>query len=229
MAIAFVDSTSESHGDQTSWNVAKPVGMADGDVILAIVAMRATTNGVINTPTGGTGTWQLVPNCDQGDIVSGNSVAQGKVFYKVVVTAASEPATYGFSYGTALRGSIIVAAWRGVNTTSPIDASNSQNNAASTDDVCPSITTLTADALLVCLAADRNGGVYGIPGSMTVRENPGLGAVSSVIADEARPSTGATGTRTFTQANADDSKTFSVALAPISTPSTEFEGWGNAA
>src|SRR5574337_297341 len=103
MAISFV---AEAHGSAnyaTSISVAKPTGVVNGDVMIAIVG------GSPSTPTG----WTLVGSADSG----GNSLRIVRVFYKV---AASEGSSYTFTISTSLACASIVA-YRGVDTTTPID------------------------------------------------------------------------------------------------------------
>lgn len=122
MAISFV---AEAHGTAnytTSISISKPPGTINGDVMIAVVG------GSPSTPSG----WTLVGSADSGT----NSLRIVRVFRKV---AASEGSSYSFTISTSLAcGSIVT--YRGVDTTTPIDASTSITADSGTDYTTGSLT-----------------------------------------------------------------------------------------
>lgn len=123
-----------------------PAGAADGD--LCILAVETANQAI--TVSG----WTEVPSSPQG---TGTAGAAGGVritaFYKFFTTGMGNPTTS--DSGDHQAGAITV--WRGVDTTTPIEASAGTNGAATNTPTLPSLTTLTDDALVVyLLAGDRD-------------------------------------------------------------------------
>ena len=93
-------------------SVIPPVGIADGDLVVAVAAKYASPNTVQITPPPG---WAKLPAYPRV-----GTYAESNVFYKVAT--ASEPATYDFSVtgsGT-IKFRVTVLVYRGANQSSPI-------------------------------------------------------------------------------------------------------------
>src|SRR5260221_14752437 len=82
------------------------------------------------------------------------------------VAGSSEPANYTWSFGTAGEASGGIASYMGVNTTTPVDASNAQYNPNTSNVDNSGVTTTTANDMLVY--------VVGIAGATPVNDPSGF-------------------------------------------------------
>ncbi|MFQ5831715.1 MAG: hypothetical protein ACE5H4_03340 [Candidatus Thorarchaeota archaeon] len=177
--------------DTTSVIINKPSGTIQNDVMVCTVLTTGGT-GVTFTLTG----WTIIQRHD-----SGTTLAQAQ-YYKVA--GASEPATYTISFSPQVVGAAVgIATYIGVDTTTPIDAYSGQVNAASTSVTAPSITTTSANAMLV--------GGFGTFVQTTITPATGMterydivggiggdDQITDEVADEVKATAGATGTRVAT-------------------------------
>jgi hypothetical protein len=129
-----------------SMNIAKPANLLKGDVLIAIVASSFAYGGV-PTPAG----WTLIQSIDQGA-----QIIQLDTYYHVV--EGSEPPSWSWQLGipatpnARATGSII--AYRGVNTTSPIAASETRCCKNGTSTTVASINTIIANNLVLAVFAE---------------------------------------------------------------------------
>jgi hypothetical protein len=209
-AITFLASSSNNGGGSavTSLTIARPAGVVAGDVMLAQINVRGGTGVTITPPAG----WVLVTN---GRINSTTILAQA-VYYKVA--GASEPVNYAWSF-TSGRASGGIAAFRGADNTTPVNIANGQFNASSTNINAPSITTTSANTMLVGLFSfARGGGTVAPPAGMTeAYDNSSGGGANGVTSEAAyaiQAANGATGMRTATGSNAEVNIGHLVALRP---------------
>lgn len=104
----------------------------------------------------------------------------------------------------------------GVNVATPTDgAANATDAGGSANQVAPSVSPGTTDALLVCVIQSGGGSStasYTTPGGMTERYEHHVGGLSGVGATEQLATSGATGTRTFVAASATPWAAVSVAV-----------------
>lgn len=191
--ISFVASSSNAGGGGavSSLTIARPAGLVADDVMLAQINVRANICGAGgNTPPAG---WVLVAN---GCLNSGTALSQA-VYYKVA--GASEPAGYTWSF-TSGRASGGIAAFREVNSVTPIDVAGGQANASSTNIVAPSVTTTFANTMLVGLFGLARADAISPPAGMTEAYDRASGGgpngATSEAAYAAQAAIGATGTRT---------------------------------
>lgn len=167
-----------------------------GDLLLTSIYSR---NAVDSVPSG----WTLV----RSDIDTASAFTL--YTYRKFV-GSSEASTYTWSVTAQDNVGWTVAAFRNVDRGTPVDVSGGQANANSTSATAPSVTTVTADTVLVgVFAGDGASGVetaavsWTPPGGMTELVDQGeSGAISPkraiTCAYEARSATGATGTRVAT-------------------------------
>ncbi len=180
-----------------------PPGTTSGDVMVAFVVVQTAGN-AITPPVG----WNPVLRQD-----SSASIATATY---VKVAGSSEPATYTWSFGTAGETSGGIASYMGVNTTTPVDASNAQYNSSTSNVDNTGVTTTTANDMLVY--------VVGIAGATTVNVPSGFieqwstsssSLTTSEMSQEIFASTGATGTIHGTlNGGANDNITQLIALKP---------------
>lgn len=171
----------------------KPDGVVDGSLLIAHLYTRGDTTQVIDVGTSGFTKLGQTGGTAQGQQAS---------FYKVVTDAASEPATYTFSFSVSQHG--WVAIWRidGADTTNPIEYDSGIIGGTGTDQVSlPGYTPAQEGNLLVCLAAVGTNVFpnWTPPASMTEHYDNGAasGTTSRNVAgfSEAWNSTTATGQR----------------------------------
>jgi len=174
----------------------KPAGTTQGDLLLAVVAHQVGQYRSMTAPTG----WTAVPNTDWAD---GNN-ARIHAWYKFA--GNSEPSTYTFTLtgGSGQDTSGGMLALSGVRQTAPIDASGGQSNGpnSSTAVTAPSITTSTANPLLVFGGACANVSTFTPPPGMTEQWDRATSSSSSRVSTEVATAgfagPGPTGTRTAT-------------------------------
>ena len=143
-----------------SMNLAKPPNLLKGDVLVAIVASSFAYGG-LPTPAG----WTLIQSIDQG-----SQVIRVDTYYHVV--EGSEPSSWSWQLGIPANpearatGSII--AYRGVNTTNPIGASETRCCKNGTSTTVASINTITANNLVLAVFAEgQSNSTYTPPADLT--------------------------------------------------------------
>ncbi len=180
------------------------------DLMLAQIAYSATGGGIVTPPAG----WTEI------DTLGANGITQA-LYWRVAT--ASEPAQYSFTLSSGstdtAAGSITV--YDGVDTASPIDASNGQANSSGAAVTAPSITSTVDSATLIAFFAVRDDGVVTPPGGMNERADVTSAAggapadeVIAASADDTLGAAGAAGPRTATVAATAGSIGHLVALTP---------------
>ena len=178
-----------AYGGSTSQTVPVPAGAAPGDVLVGVATAPVAPAG-LSTPAG----WSRVRLDDNG------SGVETAVFVHVVGT--SEPASYTWSFDRT-NVAVVVMAVSGVDTTDPVDASAAAFADYTSTVVAPSLTTTSADDLLVLFVGNQGGSGAAPQASMTKNGDVVSGDlyccnVSSHVATQALGAAGATGTRTAT-------------------------------
>ena len=192
--------------------IARPSDAVAGDVLVAGMTWEGDHNTF--TPSAPSG-WTLVRR--NGD----NAV--GQFVYSRVLTA-SEPSSYTWT-GRSTNAAGAIVAFSGVDTTAPVNVHAGQVNSTNSQIIAPSITTTRANILLV--------GVFGIVSTQTLSAPAGMSAiwsgsssgtggssvqVSTLGADEAWATPGATGSRTATATGGSRSIGQLIALQPPLRP-----------
>lgn len=186
MAISFVAATTQIQNSGTTISINKPTGVADGDLMVAVLYVQGATTPNLTPPPG----W-----VSRGTDTGTNTRAQ--VFTKIA--GSSEPANYVFTSSTTIStGSGAIAAYRGA-----ILIGNDAFSAifsTGNEVVAPSVVTAGPNAKLVAgfMTAALGTGVAG----MTNRVALDNGTRDVAIFDQDIASAGATGTRTYTGSNA---------------------------
>ncbi|KYG01838.1 cell wall anchor protein [Sorangium cellulosum] len=135
--VTFRSSSTATGKNLTALTLAKPAGVAQGDVLLARIAIRNQVGAVITPPAG----WTLLRS-DQSA-----SALKSWVLWKVA--SGAEPASYSFGFDVSayLAGSIV--AFSGADPASPIDAASGQKNGNSATLAAPQVTTTAANGVAV--------------------------------------------------------------------------------
>lgn len=197
--------------------VATPTGTAADDVMIATLAMRPSSISV--TPPAG---WTQLRRTDQG---AGNSNSL-VTYYRVA--DGSESASYTWSFGGGAHTGAVgaIASYTGVDTATPVEAEAGSATASSVSHEAPSVTSATADSMLVTAHAYASAGTWTAPGGMTEAADVAsltpddAGGISMEMNYEARPTAGATGTRTATASTSADTGATQALVLKAALPDT---------
>ena len=205
-AITVVGTGSgEDGGTGSSLTVNLPAGIQARDQIL--LAVTANTAQTVNTPSG----YTLV----QSAAATGNT-SHTIVFRKAATTGESS-ATVTFGTGVTPK-SVLAVAYRGVDSTSPIDVSTTATAASTNKLPLGSLTTNAANERLVLLAgatANTSTATWTAPTGMTDQVHASTQPlISTLIADQTLSTASATGGRTATLASNGDLTGVLLALKP---------------
>lgn len=132
MAITHVNTTQAADPNNGSVTVTKPPGTTSGDVLIACLAQNEQS---VTLPSGFT----LVEQATGGTTTNTFS---GHMYRKTA--GGSEPADYTFSVGASgAPMAVVLSAWRGVDTTTPIDDSAVVADGGTGEPANPSISITT--------------------------------------------------------------------------------------
>lgn len=231
--------TAENGAGATNISFSNPAGVVAGDVmILNIVASPAESATIQNTAG-----WTLIGG---GASASSTDIVQS--FYRVVTS--TEPASYTFSFiGTdtcttnctaynflkkivptahashdvSAKAALGIVAFSGVDNTAPVEVSAIARNdsSASTSVTAPTVTTTSANAMLVSAFGIFTSATFTPPADMTEGydvTSSGGGAAGTKVAISSgyvvQATAGASGSRTATASAADFSGGHMIALTP---------------
>jgi uncharacterized protein DUF6701 len=189
-----------------------PTGTTTDDVMVAAISVRPFSI-TVTPPTG----WTLLIRTDQAT----NSNSQA-IYYRVATS--SEPSAYIWTFGggtiTGTAGGIVT--YRGVDTSSPIDAFAGNVTPNGTSHTANSINTTVANAMVISTHSFRSAETWAPPAGMTEEVDiaslatPNAAGIALEMNDVLQASIGATGNKTATVAgNADTGVAHLVALTPI--------------
>jgi hypothetical protein len=190
MAITYVNSAKSptsfpgSSNNTSSCTINKPTNTANGDLL---VGFFITASGASVTEPGG---WTLL------DVKDNGSNLKMVVYYKI---ASSEGSSYAFTDDS---GGIApfcgcISAWRGVDTSAPIDVYASAQTTTTDPVTTPTVITTAASCLPIHFAATRttnvaSQGTYTNAAGQTERMNPANRGGSTQYSGELSSSTAAT-------------------------------------
>jgi RHS repeat-associated protein len=213
--------TAENGATATSAALYFPMGIAfdtGGDLFIAdsanyqvreVIAPVALPQ-TVTTPTG----WTL-----QSTKTSGATTTD--VYTRALVSGDTGVT---LSYSAALPKVASLAVFRGVNTTSPIDASSTGSTSSGTSVSAASLTTTNAGDELVYVGGGSGQGAsptWTAPSAMTSVTGTNLSGVSDVVADGAGPvPAGATGSTSATTSGSGALTAIELALTPSTSAST---------
>jgi hypothetical protein len=141
-AITLVSSSKAYNlAGPSSLAVGAPAGIAAGQVLIAFVEVSA--NRTITTPSD----WSLI----RSDVTATTTIdgARMSSYYRVV--AASEPSSYTWTFSGSTDAAIVIGAFSGVNTTTPVQANAGTTSDSTTDTTvsAPTVTPTSVNATLV--------------------------------------------------------------------------------
>jgi hypothetical protein len=209
MAIAFRIASTDA-ATATSVNPAKPTGLADLDVLVAVQNVDA--NETITAPAG----WTACLTQAQTGSQTMNA------WYRAIASAAGEPSTYAFGGPGSVARRATILCYSGVDNVTPMDVTGSISpNASSTVVHAISITTLT-DGAVVVWAGGYDSSTFTVtkPAATTLRD-AGATLYRLCLADLAMPTAGATGSQDGSAGTARANVGLMVALRPAGAPTAK--------
>jgi|GEM_PF-554750 len=192
-AAPVFETGSTAMGDGDIVTVAKPSGTVAGDLLVAVVDFEKGANVTTFTPPSG---WTLIRRDNQSTYIG------MATFYRIA--GASEGASYVWTLNGSPKWAAGIARISGVNTGSPINASNGSvlntgNPAA------PSVNTTVNSTLVLAFYANKKNATYIPEGSTTERwdaPNVASNQPSNMMATFGVVSAGASGSKTSTASDA---------------------------
>jgi hypothetical protein len=189
VAISYVSGSNTTYASRTNTTVTAPASIANNDVMLAWIITAGASEAV--NPTAPAGWTEIGTAIDVTDLASFN--LEARCYIKV---ASSESGNYTWTHtSSSSQGSITV--YRGVDTTTPQDATSTANSGFATGvgnvSTATGLTTVTNGAWIVFLGFDWADSSNNLspPTGMTER----LDVVLSYAATEEWATAGATGNR----------------------------------
>lgn len=198
MAVPVVETTSsvEVTTASTSVTVTKPTGTADGDYLVAFVAADRGSSGY---PTAAPSGWTQIAQDASG---AGSTHAACTAYAKTA--GASEPADYTWTLPSAYLAVATMHRVSGVDTDAAINASATATDSNTQNHDSASVTTDTADCLVLRAAAFDGGSalIVTVPSGETELANPASTAATAgnqlSVSSSSRATAGSTGTGQFT-------------------------------
>lgn len=174
-----------------SMTITAPSGVAQNDTMIAAISIRPHTT-IVTPPSG----WTLIRRIDN---VTPN--ATSLLTYRKTA-GSSEPASYTWGYDTFTSSAGVVAAFAGANTTNPVDVENAQNTTTLNVDA-PSVTSTTANTMVVTIHETSNASVWTSPVGMSqatqISSPAAVSPVSIQVNYVSQAAAGATGVKSATQ------------------------------
>ena len=207
------DKQSAIQAGGTSIVVTKPTNLADDDVLYAFLARdNSSAADAVTAPSGWTklGSSEI----DNGTFTAG-------IYRKVIVTASGEPSNYTWSWGSSEKALAWIVRITGADTTTPEDATPSNNTGNSITPRALAVTTTTADTLLLACGgkSDKVVDNWTAPSGMTeffdlVTTGGGAGSAhcSAGAAEVNQAGIGSTGNKDFTILAIKDWVTFLIVI-----------------
>lgn len=197
-----VRSSNTQNSSGTNMTVNAPSGLTDGDTIVVGISIGDAPNDIASVPSG----W--------AEFGFGKMDNGGQVFRAYWKVAASEGSSWTWTLNTANSAHAHAVAAQDADQTTPINASNAQNNSASNSIVATSVTTTIDNCLLIGFFAANSGNAIAPDGAMTEIQDNSNNARRLETAWEALGTQGATGTRTATTTGTPTNTGALIAIAP---------------
>ena len=186
MPMNYAAQASATPTSGTTVVVSKPAGTIDGDVLVAMVSIRASSPSI--TPPSG---WTLV-----GSVAGTSSGTVTGVWTRV---ASSEPASYTWTSSNTITDAVglILRYTPAAPTTAPGSVDATAQGSLVSPAVAPSVSATGNNDRLICLFSTGST-VGSTPSGMTQRAAIDNGLSGAWAYDELLTAIGATGTRTWT-------------------------------
>lgn len=185
MAIAFRAASTLSYGTRTNSTISKPSGVVDGDVLIMQYVLEGSSPSA-TAPAGWT-------------VIDDKTINAYGVYYRTWVmrrVASSDGASYTWTHSSAY-SSATIAAYSGVDGTTPLDVAPSYNSGTGTSASASSITTVTAGTMKVVLRTSWDGNAISPTSGWTERADGPVYYVQELV----QAAAGATGSVTLDSGN----------------------------
>ncbi len=208
---------------QSFLSMSRPSGTQAGDLLVAQITYNGGSNTFINSAPSG---WTEITGLTNSN---GTSVGQ-RIYWKVAATAASDPGPYvwtiGNNFGNPPRMSGGIAAYAGVDTSNPIDASATTTGSTTTTYSAPSVTTTVANDRVINFfgPAASNSNSTVTTGTTLVFNVQNSNGPSSKAQHFAQASAGSTGSKSISTQTSSNYIAHTVALRPSATITLESSG-----
>lgn len=191
----------------TTLTITKPSGVASGDLLVAFVHVSGSPT--LTPPSG----WTLI------DSVT-NAFGVGTLYAFRFMAGGSEPASYSWTWTGSQYSCGGIYRVTGADATTPINTSAKSAPASGATQVSPSVTTTTADCLILrAISCERTAtSPYSWPSSTKDFDLKGTAAFDATSLSAARASqasAGATGTETVTLSGSRPCSLITLAIAPV--------------
>lgn len=198
IGITTRTATTAKNAGSTGMTLNKPVGLATGDVLLASFSIKGGSGVTITPATGFT----LVGRVNVGAGATDEVVA---VYQKVVTNAGTEPGTYTFTLSGSKAWSARMAAFVGVDNTTPTSGVVSASGSAITSLAIPATTATVAGSIFRTVMGGGTGTIdIVLPGSLTKASQAGDASTPRLeTAYDALLAVGDTGAQTITVATSE--------------------------
>lgn len=186
MPMNYASQASVTPTSGTTITVSKPTGTVDGDVLIAMISVRASSSSTITAPSG----WTLVGSAGTA------SSTRTAVYYRVAGT--SEPTSYQWTSDLAITDAVglILRYTPSAPTTPPGSVDATGMGSLVSPAVAPSVTATGNNDRLIALFSSGTPG--SVPTGMTQRAAIDGGNSGAWAYDQLLTAIGATGTRTWT-------------------------------
>jgi len=192
--ISIVGSQSAfSDSAVTGVSVPAPSGITAGDVLVA--SITSDRNASMTTVPAG---WTPMVN---GLSINSSAGAGARIYAYYHVVGAAESGSYSWVLGSKQKWGAGITAYRGVNTTTPLDTSvvtGVNSSWSGTSLTLPSITTASSNTMLIGAVGLDSGTPLAAPPSGWTQEWQAAGGQVAALADKAQPNAGASGPATWT-------------------------------
>ena len=192
--ISIVGSQSAfSDSAVTGVSVPAPSGITAGDVLVA--SITSDRNASMTTVPAG---WTPMVN---GLSINSSAGAGARIYAYYHVVGASESGSYSWVLSSKQKWGAGITAYRGVNTTTPLDTSvvtGVNSSWSGTSLTLPSITTASSNTMLIGAVGLDSGTPLAAPPSGWTQEWQAAGGQVAALADKAQPNAGASGPATWT-------------------------------
>jgi PKD repeat protein len=192
--ISIVGSQSAfSDSAVTGVSVPAPSGIAAGDVLVA--SITSDRNASMTTVPAG---WTPMVN---GLSINSSAGAGARIYAYYHVVGAAESGSYNWTLSSKQKWGAGITAYRGVNTTTPLDTSvvtGVNSSWSGTSLTLPSITTASSNTMLISAVGLDSGTPLAAPPSGWTQEWQAGGGQVAALADKAQPNAGASGPATWT-------------------------------
>lgn len=148
MAWSLVGVGSLSTVTTSSQTLSEPAGCQEGDLLVAVISSRIASTTSVTLPSGWT---RVTENKTNNTLTTGNAASSGVMSY--IVRGASAPALTFTHPATPSVAMGRIVAYRGVNSSSPLDVSTNGKTANSTTSVSVAGFTTTVNNDLIVIGA----------------------------------------------------------------------------